>query len=118
MKLYLLLGVFIGIAAYSGAQTTITETLILIGSSSASNGGFHFSNVTGDTIYACPSHPDSCLVKHKMKGLYAADGPPELAHKFAKKKYLVTLVVYDPTMADNGDGPCITATAITMELIK
>src|ERR1700722_19774393 len=109
MKLYLLPIIFIGIATYSGAQTIKTETLMLTGSYSASNGGFHFSNAKGDTIFYCPNHPDSCLVKSQMQNLYSDDGAPELQAMFSGKNYKVTYSIDDPTMTDNGDGPGVTA---------
>jgi len=118
MKLYLLLGIFIGITSYSKAQTTKTEALTLTGSYSASNGGFHFSNTKGDTIFYCPTHPDSCLVKNQTQSLYSDDGAPGLQAMFAGKKYMVSYSIDDPTITDNGDGPGVTATVIKMELIK
>lgn len=118
MKQILLLIFFVGITGYSFAQTTFTETLTLTGSYSASNGGFHFSNAKGDTIFYCPNHPDSCLVKHKMQNIYSDNGGPELQPKYSGKKYLVTYTIDDPTMTDNGDRPGVTATVTKMKLIK
>jgi|GEM_PF-2407373 len=118
MKLHLLLIILIGITGYSSAQSMKTEVLTLTGSYSASNGGFFFNNAKGDTIFACPTHPDSCLVKHKMENLYSDNGGPELKTKFAGKKYMVTYSIDDPTMTDNGNGPSITATVTKMKLIK
>lgn len=91
----------------------------MIGSMSAANGGFHFRNEIGDSIFLCVPHPDSCYVDNKLVTLYPGGAGPELLPEFSNKKFKVTLIIkgHDPG-DDMGNAKGITAEAIKMVLVK
>jgi hypothetical protein len=101
------------------ACTGKTEVLILTGSSSSANGGFHFTNIKGDTTFSCLNHPDSCYVGSKLKVLYPDEGGPELRPEFSGKKFMVTYVITGRDSAeDDAKGKGVMASVTKMVLFK